>query len=1046
VYSGKVASVDAAVAGVRRWLERVTAGGAEEPGELDAVIEVGRQALSTGPVTGNVLHRMLALAHQERWNRDRADFHDAECAIELWRHVLDQEPADAGVAFFCGALVAHRAERTRDPADIVEAVRLASLAAHGLDDGESWYLLGWAHVIRAFIGAAPDGSTEALRCFAVALRRDPDDDLLARITREQVRAASSLRERGELPQDQFRAHLDRGFAVLDTPGAATAANRALLAGTLAMVELGAAEREGRAHDFARIRALVSEYDGADLSDPHLRAELDAARAKLSHFVGGGDDLDRGVATVTRLASSDRFSAEQREVIAEHLAMMRAGRAAEQGDLNAFEAALDQFRTGSTGADDESANRWPGAILAALFDARRLAEEGDDVGAVAVLAGARRLLPDGPQTARLQDILAAIESAVPGSSADPPTSRSTTAAARVPESGRMESPIEAAMRTMELTVELSGAAANGDLAALRRIAASAAGLPGRIPDSYAVLKVSACSTAGVAELEVARRDPADHAAAARATTHLAAACALAGGPHHALWPRLAVDYGYSLRLGARPDPPESRRLGRSALLALGWQALVQADAGRALESVSGAGRIVRTVAAWCADDAGNDTAAAGDLVAALDTGRGLALHAASASRSMPERLAAAGHADLAATWRFTAGQGHDPDDNLRVRALHALTADSDLFASADPAEVRRALTTVGADALVYLVPAEGTRPGMAVLVPVAEGVRVLPLPDLHAGRAPAGWAVAGRDLTPTAAASGDDFDELCRWAWSACIGPLVDFTQRWQLYRPARLVLVPTNALSLIPWHAASYEDGAGRHYAIERLVISYSVSARMFCSSAGHALRRPQSALIVGDPGGDLPYAADEARTIHRDFYPRGTLLDSATADDVLNWISMPERRPSMVHLACHGHVDPAQPAQARLALAGGDLPVLHLLAQSRSAGLELDRVVLSACSTGAIGSLYDEAVSLATAFLAGGAHTVFGSLWAVPDADTARLMYALHHHLSVDGLAPVDALRRAQLGILNPTREPPPGLPPELVATGAGGPCSWSAFIHLGR
>ena len=1022
-----------AMAGLQRWWQQAMAGETVDPGELDAVIEQGRRALRAD-ATGDLMHRLLALAHQARWERDRTHFTDAEDAIALWRQVLDAEPDDAGATFACGTLVTHRAERTRDPHDIAEAVRLAAVAARTLDDADSWYLSGWTHLVRAFAGEQPDGLTDALHRFDTALRRDPDDNLRCQIIREQLRAAFIQYGQGRLTPEQFRGHVDRGHALLDAPGDATRSGQALLAGTLAMVEIGTAGRENRGHDFTRVRALLARYRDVDLPDPHLRAELDAAQAQLDHFTGTAGDLDRGITAVSRLAASDRFSPGQRETIAAHLALMRTGRAVEEGDLGALDTALDQLRAGP-----DPGAKGLAAALAAAREAMRLAERGDETAAAAALARARQVLSTEDRAAAvLSEMLA-------GSNIGDPSSSPAIAATGI-TGDTPGSPAAAAAQMAALSTGVHTAAGRNEIATLRRIAAAAGPLLDRIPDDYPMLKIPAYDTAGTAELEVARRDPADHAAAARATARLAAACALAGGPHHPLWPQLAIAYGHSLRLGDRPDLAGSRNIGRSALLALAWQALIQTDAGRALESAAAAGRHVRTVAAWCAQDA-IDPAAADDLVAALDAGRGLALNAATASRSMPERLTAAGRPDLAAAWRATGGGlGSAPDDNLRVQALHALTSGSELFTTPDPAEIRRALTAVGADALAYLVPADDTLPGMAVVVPVAARVRVLPLPDLHAGRVPTGWTRVGRDLAPAGGEAGDDaFDDVCQWAWTACMGPLVELTRGWQLHRPARLVLVPTGALSLVPWHAARYDDRTGRHYAIERLVVSYGVSARMFCASAGRPLRSPQSALIVGDPRGDLPYAADEARAVHRDFHPGGTLLCRATAADVLDWISKPGRGPSLLHLACHGRVDRAHPADARLALAGGDLPVLDLLAQARSAGLDLDRVVLSACSTGAVGSLYDEAVSLATAFLAGGAHTVFGSLWAVPDADTARLMYALHHHLSVNGHPPAEALRLAQLAMLDPVRNPVPGLPPELAA-GEAGHRAWAAFVHLGR
>lgn len=983
-----------ALAALRGWWQRITDGETVSGPELDTVISRGRAALEAD--TGGEAHRLLAIALHERWNRDRTSFDDAGRAIALWQHVLDRTPEDPAAAYLCGTLVTLMAERTRDRADFARAVHLADIATRTLDDAAAWHLSGRAHLVRAFSGGQHDGLAVALDRFAEAMRRDPGDQLRCEIAREQLRAAFARYGRDELGRDEFHGYVDLGYAVLDAPGDAAPGDQALLAGTLAMVEIGIAVPEGRAHDFARVRALVSRYRDVDLPDPHLRAELAAAQAILDSIAGTTGDLDRGVGPLTRLAGSDRFPEANRAVIADTLAVLRGNRAVQEGDLAAFESALTAFEDSS-----DPALQGLAAVLSARREALRLIEEGDELEAAAVMHAAREALPAGdPTIDLLRDLLGG---AVTGDDAG--------------------TPFTAAARSVTLTAAVRAAALSDDTAALGRLAAEAGELLGRIPDDYPMLKIPACQAAGAAEEEVARRDPA-RGAAARAAAHYAAARALAGGPHHPLWPQLTVAHGRSLRLGARPDRAGSRKLGRSALVAFTWQALIQADTGRALEWAGTAARHVRTVAAWCAEDA-----AADDLVAVLDAGRGLALHAATASRSMPERLIAAGHPDLATAWRETSGSGDSPDDNLRVRAMHALTADSDVFATPDPAAIRESLTAVGADALVYLVAADGDRPGLAVIVPVAGPVRVLPLPDLAAGRAVGEWVESGRDLVPEDG-DGESFEDVCRWAWTACMEPLTAFTDRWRLDRPARLVLVPTGALTLVPWHAARYDDDTGRHYAIERLVVSYSVSARMFRATAGMPLRSPESALIVGDPRGDLRFAAQEARDVHRDFHPGGTLLGDATRDDVLDWIAKPGRGPSLLHLACHGHVDQDRPAEASLALADGDLPVLELLARARSAGLDLDRVVLSACSTGAVGSLHDEAVSLATAFLAGGAHTVFGSLWPVPDAGTARLMYDLHRHLSAGGHPPADALRLAQLTAL----------------AGDDDDHGWAAFVHLGR
>jgi hypothetical protein len=370
-----------------------------------------------------------------------------------------------------------------------------------------------------------------------------------------------------------------------------------------------------------------------------------------------------------------------------------------------------------------------------------------------------------------------------------------------------------------------------------------------------------------------------------------------------------------------DRPGGRRHGLSGLRASSWQVLIQPSDELALRAARSAADTSRLVASWCVHDQ-----AYSDLVSALDAGRGLTLHAAVASRSIPNRLADAGHHDLAVRWRAVGGPSGTastsvvPED-LREQALHALTGNSEDPVS--PEQIRRALGFVDADALVYLVASDQRQPGYATIVAAAGEVAVLPLPGLEAGHAPGSPTDNSRNLDVLA--NQDPawrLDEVCRWAWTSAMGPLVEYTTGWRLQRPARLVLVPTGDLSLVPWHAAV---NRGR-YVLHDLVISYSMSARMFCASAQLPLRRPSSALIVGDPQNNLPHAAAEARAVHAAFHPDGTLLERATPDDVLDWIAAPDRGPSLLHLACHGHVDAARPVEAYVALHGGDLQTRRLL------------------------------------------------------------------------------------------------------------------------
>ncbi|MGO4429290.1 CHAT domain-containing protein, partial [Streptomyces sp. MCAF7] len=75
-----------------------------------------------------------------------------------------------------------------------------------------------------------------------------------------------------------------------------------------------------------------------------------------------------------------------------------------------------------------------------------------------------------------------------------------------------------------------------------------------------------------------------------------------------------------------------------------------------------------------------------------------------------------------------------------------------------------------------------------------------------------------------------------------------------------------------------------------------------------------------------------------------------------------------------------------------------------------------------------------------------------VSDSASAALMVVFHHQLTVMGLAPPDALRAAQLWMLDPDRRPVPGLRDELLAETVGNVrglarvVSWAGFIHQGN
>ncbi|WP_329016486.1 CHAT domain-containing protein [Micromonospora rifamycinica] len=425
------------------------------------------------------------------------------------------------------------------------------------------------------------------------------------------------------------------------------------------------------------------------------------------------------------------------------------------------------------------------------------------------------------------------------------------------------------------------------------------------------------------------------------------------------------------------------------------------------------------------------------------------------------------------------------------------------------EIRAALAALDADALVYLVPATSRDTGYAVIAPAQGPPASMELPGLTlddrsdldsylyalsnrdaarfpVGPLPAESAAEARGVADPAGEGllrevelqqvesrfADTLDALCGWAWQAAIGPLLEqyFAHRPAAGsgRPPRVVLVPMGSLARVPWQAARRPDGT---YAVQLAEFSQAASARFLCASAVRT-RVPLApvGLVVGDPdtgrvGAELTAARVEAYAVHQAFYRGGRYLGrrpdgqpsrsgAGTAAQIRDWLT--STRPgagAMLHLACHGVVEVAgEETASYLLLAGRERltteELIAVLAEVPQRVLGL--VVLAACRTGVSSRGYDEAYSLGTAFLAGGARSVLSTQWSIPDQATSVLMFMFHHFLATGRRPARDALRRAQLWMLDPQRQPPEGMPPQLrrhlAQTDPAEIVAWAGFVHWGQ
>ncbi len=263
----------------------------------------------------------------------------------------------------------------------------------------------------------------------------------------------------------------------------------------------------------------------------------------------------------------------------------------------------------------------------------------------------------------------------------------------------------------------------------------------------------------------------------------------------------------------------------------------------------------------------------------------------------------------------------------------------------------------------------------------------------------------------------------------------------------RVTFLPQDALYLVPFAALQAPDG---QYLIQSHTLLIAPSIQVL--ALGQAARtggseRLAPALVVGDPQmpalrstlngpperlASLPGAKQEALDIAQVLDTQALIGAQATKTNVL--ARMPQAR--VVHLATHGLLDNLQGLQSAIALGPDPHPSSQLqpngfLTASQVLALQLtaNLVVLSACDTGRGEITGDGVIGLSRSFLGAGAASVIVSLWAVPDAPTAKLMSTFYKTLKQNP-DKAHALRQAMLTTLQEHPDPK----------------DWAAFTLVGQ
>lgn len=253
-----------------------------------------------------------------------------------------------------------------------------------------------------------------------------------------------------------------------------------------------------------------------------------------------------------------------------------------------------------------------------------------------------------------------------------------------------------------------------------------------------------------------------------------------------------------------------------------------------------------------------------------------------------------------------------------------------------------------------------------------------------------------------------------------------------LVKGKQLCIVPDKVLNYLPF-GTLVSARSGRHLIEERrLVLAPSSTVFVVCTQVAGQKRLAggvERLLSVGNPSfsrqslpflPDLPSAEREAREVSA-YYDSARLMTGrdARADAVKEEMGHSE----VIHLALHSVLNPRFPMRSKLLLArepeaASDGSPDGGLAASDISVLALSRtrlVVLSACQTAAERYYSGEGmIGLARPFMAAGVPLVAASLWPVDSDSTAELMVRFHNHRKLGKLPTAEALRLAQLEMLN--------------------------------
>ncbi len=246
-------------------------------------------------------------------------------------------------------------------------------------------------------------------------------------------------------------------------------------------------------------------------------------------------------------------------------------------------------------------------------------------------------------------------------------------------------------------------------------------------------------------------------------------------------------------------------------------------------------------------------------------------------------------------------------------------------------------------------------------------------------------------------------QLHRWL----VEPALPIAER---IRAKTIVFVPTGPLLAIPF--AALRDG--KTFLIERYAVAVIPSLELTDPQpiGGRDLRVLVAGLSESVQGfAELPSVQDEVTAISS-LYDGELLLNQQFSEEALEEM-IGSSQFDLIHLATHAQFG-ADPSDTYVLTYDGRISLdelSSLVGRLRFRDRPLELLTLSACETAS----GDEKAALGLVGVAvkAGARSALGTLWSVNDVASAKLIKLVYENLRKPGVSRAEALRRAQLALL---------------------------------